>query len=149
SVMGAYAELGLQLSDAFRADLGVRADMWLTGSHPEAAVDPRLSLSYRLMDAVTWHGAVGLAHQPSVFLVPLPGITEVGIEYGLQSAIQSETGFAFELPAQFKLESQVYLQRFDNMILPELAIDQTADCLALPADVEMATSRCNGGYPRS
>jgi hypothetical protein len=92
---------------------------------------------------------VGLAHQPSVFLVPLPGITEVGIEYGLQSAVQSETGVSFDLPAQLKLESQVYLQHFDNMILPELAIDQTAECYALPPDVEMATSRCNGGYPRS
>ncbi|HET8936121.1 MAG TPA: TonB-dependent receptor [Polyangiales bacterium] len=149
SVMGAYAELGLQLSDRFRADLGVRADLWLTGSHPEAAADPRLSLSYRVLDSLTWHGAVGLAHQPSVFLVPLPGITEVGIEYGLQSAVQSETGVAFDLPAQFKLESQVYVQHFDNMILPELAIDQTAECYALPPDVEMATSRCNGGYPRS
>ena len=149
SVMGAYAELGLQLSDRFRADLGLRGDMWLTGSRPEAAVDPRLGLSYRLLDTVTWHGAVGLAHQPSVFLVPLPGITEVGIEYGLQSAVQSETGVSFELPMQLKLESQVYLQHFDNMILPELAIDQTAECYALPPDVEQATSRCNGGYPRS
>ena len=149
SVMGAYAELGLQLSDRFRTDLGVRGDIWLTGSRPEAAVDPRLSMSYRLLDTVTWHGAVGLAHQPSVFLVPLPGITEVGIEYGLQSAVQSETGVSFELPAQLKLESQVYLQHFDNMILPELAIDQTAECYALPPDVEQATSRCNGGYPRS
>lgn len=149
SVMGAYAELGLQLSDRLRADLGVRGDIWLTGSRPEAAVDPRLSVSYRLHDTINWHGAVGLAHQPSVFLVPLPGITEVGIEYGLQSAVQSETGVSFDLPAQLKLESQVYLQRFENMILPELAIDQTAECYALPPDVEMATSRCNGGYPRS
>jgi hypothetical protein len=127
----------------------VRGDLWLTGSRPEAAVDPRLSLSYRLRDTITWHGAVGLAHQPSVFLVPLPGITEVGIESGLQSAVQSETGVSFDLPAQLKLESQVYVQHFDNMILPELAIDQTAECYALPPDVEMATSRCNGGYPRS
>jgi outer membrane receptor protein involved in Fe transport len=149
SVMGAYVELGLQLSDRFRTDLGLRGDIWLTGSRPEAAVDPRLSMSYRLLDTVTWHGAVGLAHQPSVFLIPLPGITEVGIEYGLQSAVQSETGVSFDLPAQFKLESQVYLQHFDNMILPELAIDQTAECYALPPDVEQATSRCNGGYPRS
>jgi hypothetical protein len=149
SVMGAYAEAGLQLSDQLRVDVGVRADLWLTGSRPEAAADPRLSLSYRFADSVTWHGAVGLAHQPSVFLVPLPGITEVGIEYGLQSAVQSETGLSFDLPAQLKLESQVYLQRFDNMILPELAIDQTAECYALPPDVEQATTRCNGGYPRS
>lgn len=149
SVMGAYAELGWQLTDNFRADMGVRGDIWLTGSQPEAAVDPRLNLSYRLRDNVTWHGAVGLAHQPSVFLVPLPGITEVGIEYGLQSAVQSETGVSLDLPAQFKLESQVYLQRFENMILPELAIDQTAECYALPPDVEQATARCNGGYPRS
>jgi outer membrane receptor for ferrienterochelin and colicin len=43
----------------------------------------------------------------------------------------------------------VYLQHFSNMILPELAIDQTNDCASLSPDVERATQRCNGGYPRS
>lgn len=149
SAMGAYVEIGFDMTERLRADLGVRSDLWLTGARSEAAVDPRLTLTYRSHDTVTWHGAVGLAHQPSVFLIPLPGISEVGLERGLQSAIQSEAGVSFELPASFKFDTQLYLQHFSNMILPELAIDQTNDCAALAPEVEKATARCNGGYPRS
>jgi hypothetical protein len=149
SAMGAYLEIGFDLTDRLRTDLGVRSDLWLTGHRSEAAVDPRLTLTYRSHDAITWHGAVGLAHQPSVFLIPLPGISEVGLESGLQSAIQSEAGVSFDLPNSFKFDTQVYLQHFSNMILPELAIDQTNDCASLAPEVEKATARCNGGYPRS
>ncbi|MET0389092.1 MAG: TonB-dependent receptor [Polyangiales bacterium] len=149
SVMGAYAELSVPVLERLRAELGVRADLWLTGSRSEAAVDPRLGATYRISDKLRWHGAVGLGHQPSVFLIPLPGIAEVGLEHGIQSAVQSETGLALDLPASLQLEGQLYVQRFSNMILPELALDQTADCAALPPDVAMATARCTGGYPRS
>ena len=149
SAMGVYGELGFDVTQRLRADLGLRSDLWLTGARSEVALDPRLTLTYRSHDTITWHGAVGLAHQPSVFLIPLPGISEVGLDRGLQSAVQSEAGVAFELPASFKLDTQVYLQHFDNMILPELAIDQTNDCASLAPDVEKATARCNGGYPRS
>jgi hypothetical protein len=149
SVMGAYGELSIPLVPRLRVDLGLRGDLWLTGSRSEAAVDPRLSVTYRILDHVKWHGAVGLAHQPAVFLVPLPGIEEVGLEHGLQSAVQSETGVAVDLPASLSFESQFYLQHFSHMILPELALDQTADCSSLPTEVAVATSRCNGGYPRA
>ena len=149
SVMGAYAELSVPLLERLRVELGVRGDLWLTGSRAEAAADPRLTLSYRSHDTLTWHAAFGLAHQPAVFLLPLPGIADVGLEHGLQSAVQSEAGVAIDLPAALKLESQVYVQHFSNMILPELALDQTANCAQLPAQVAMATSRCNTSYPRS
>jgi hypothetical protein len=149
SVMGAYAELSVPMWTRLRLDLGLRGDLWLTGSRPEAAVDPRLTLTYRSHDFLTWHAAVGLAHQPAVFLVPLPGIADVGLDHGLQGAVQSEAGVAIDLPASLRLESQAYLQRFTHMIFPELAIDQTSDCAALPMMVADATSRCTGGYPRS
>ena len=149
SSMGAYVELGFDMTERLRADLGLRSDLWLTGSRSEVAVDPRLTVTYRSQDTITCHGAVGLAHQPSVFLIPLPGISEVGLERGLQSALQSEAGVSFELPASFKFDTQVYLQRFSNMFLPELAIDQTNDCASLAPEVEKATERCTGGYPRS
>jgi TonB dependent receptor len=149
SVMGAYAEVTLPLGERLRLDMGLRGDLWLTGSRAEAAIDPRLTVSYKTHDTITWHIAGGLGHQPAVFLVPLPGIADVGLEHGLQSAIQSEAGVAVDLPLALKLETQFYLQHFDNMILPELALDQTNDCAGLPAEVIAATSRCTGGYPRS
>jgi len=149
SVMSAYAELSLPLHERVSAELGLRGDMWLTGARAEAAVDPRLTVSYRSTDAVTWHAALGLAHQPAVFLLPLPGLSEVGLEHGLQSAIQSEAGVAVTLPAAFRFESQLYAQHLSNAILPDLALDQTDACAGLPDSVAAATARCNGGYPRA
>jgi outer membrane receptor protein involved in Fe transport len=137
------------VSERLRLDLGLRGDLWLTGSRADASADPRLTVSYRASDVVSMHAAAGLAHQPSVFLVPLPGIADVGVGDGLQSAVQSEAGVALELPAALKFETNAYVQRFSNMILPELALDQTNDCAGLPVEVEAATTRCNGGYPRS
>ena len=149
SMMGAYAELSVPLWERLRVDLGVRGDLWLTGSRSEAAVDPRLTLVYRSHPGVHWHAAVGTGHQPAVFLIPLPGIADVGLEHGLQGAIQSEVGVAFDLPWELRLELQGYLQRFTDMIFPELALDQTSDCASLPTQVADATPRCVGAYPRA
>jgi len=149
SVMSAYAELSVPWTERMRAELGLRSDVWLTGARAEAAVDPRLTLSYRSSEDVTWHVALGLAHQPAVFLLPLPGISDVGLEHGLQSAIQSEAGVAVALPAAFKFESQVYAQRLSNAILPDLVLDQTDSCAGLPESAAAATPRCSDGYPRS
>ena len=54
--------------------LGLRGDLWMTGSRPEAAADPRATISFRSHPGIEWHVAAGLGHQPAVFLIPLPGI---------------------------------------------------------------------------
>jgi outer membrane receptor protein involved in Fe transport len=149
SVSGAYGELTLPLLSKLRLDVGVRADAWLTGSRLEAAVDPRVTLTFRSHDNVAWHVAGGTGHQPAVFLIPLPGIADVGLDHGLQSSLQSEAGVAIDLPAELRLESQVYLQHLNNMILPDLVLEQSDDCNALPTRVADMTLRCSQGYPRA
>lgn len=148
-IMGAYAELHAPLMPRLSLDVGLRSDVWMTGHRAEAAADPRATLTLRSHPHVAWHVAGGLAHQPAVFLVPLPGIADVGTEYGLQSAVQSEAGVAIDLPGELRLESETYLQRFSNMIFPDLALEQKTECGTLPADVAKMTPLCNGGYPRA
>jgi hypothetical protein len=149
SIMGSYLELRAPLLPRLVLDAGLRGDLWLTGGRREVAADPRLVLTLRTHDVLAWHVAVGLAHQPAVFLVPLPGIADVGLEHGLQSAVQSEAGVAIDLPEATRLQTQVYLQRFNDMIFPDLAIEQINDCRNLPPGVAQLTTHCNEGYPRS
>jgi hypothetical protein len=149
AMTGAYAELHVPLDTRWLLDAGLRGDLWMTGSRKEASADPRATLTFQSSESIAWHVAAGLAHQPAVFLIPLPGIADVGLERGLQRAVQSEAGVAIDLPAKLRIESQGYLQYFTNMIFPDLAIEQADDCGNLPADVADVTARCSGGYPRA
>jgi hypothetical protein len=69
------------------------------------------------------HAALGLAHQPTVFLLPVAGLTDVALGDGLSRAIQSENGAGYELPWAFRLELQGYLHHYDRLLLPELVED--------------------------
>ncbi len=149
SVFGVYGELALPIARTLTLDLGVRSDLWFTGSRAQSAVDPRLSLSWRSSPILEWRIAAGLGHQPAVFMVPLPGIADVGLDHGLQTAVQGEAGVTLRLPAKLRFESQVYAQYMTGMILPDLALDQTQDCDAFPPNVAAMYARCSNGYPRA
>jgi outer membrane receptor protein involved in Fe transport len=149
SVMGAYAELSWPVHPKLRFDLGLRADLWLTGTRAEAAADPRATISYRSHPGVEWHVAAGLGHQPAVFLIPLPGIADVGLSYGLQQAIQTEAGVAFMLPEQLRLETQFYVQYLTDVILPDLVLEQSENCNSLPPEIADSSARCIDRYPRA
>src|SRR5262249_12340587 len=69
---------------------------------------------------------------PAVFLIPLPGIADVALDRGLQRAIQTEAGAAYDLGAGFRVETQLYVQRFNDMILPESVLDAQDTCADLP-----------------
>jgi hypothetical protein len=149
SVMGAYSELSFPINQQLRVDLGLRGDLWLTGSRAEAAADPRATFTFRSHPGVEWHVAAGLGHQPAVFLIPLPGIADVGLEHGVQQAVQSEAGVSFQLPAQLRLETQFYLQHLNNVILPDLVLEQSENCNTLPPELADRTARCVDRYPRA
>jgi outer membrane receptor protein involved in Fe transport len=149
STSGIYGELHLPLGERFALDLGLRGDLWLSGGHAEVAADPRTTLRYRLSDPLSLHLALGLAHQPAVFLIPLPGIADVALDHGLQSAIQSEAGAAYELGEGFRFESQVYVQRFTDMILPESVLDAQNTCGDLPLGADGLFGCNRKRFPRS
>lgn len=149
SVGGAYVELAWPLQQDLTLDLGVRSDVWLTGSRAQAAVDPRLSITFRSQPKLEWHAAVGLGHQPAVFLIPLPGIADVGLDHGLQTAVQTEAGVKIELPLDIELESQLYLQYLTANIFPDLVLDQADACDTLPPTIAERAERCKNRYPRA
>jgi len=149
NVFGAYAELHVEPWARIELDLGARLDTWLTGTRAEAAVDPRAAVTYHASETIRLHAAAGLGHQPAVFLLPLPGIADVALDQGLQRAVQSEIGVAFDLPANFLLETQLYLQRHSNMLFPDLYIERTERCAELPDDLQHVIPECERTFPRA
>jgi hypothetical protein len=149
SVGGAYAELSWPIEPDLTLDLGLRSDLWLTGSRLQSAVDPRVSLKWRSEPKLEWHAAVGLGHQPAVFLIPLPGIAEVGLDHGLQTAVQTEAGVSIDLPLDVRLESNLYFQYLTRNLFPDLVLDTAKSCDSLPVQIADMAPRCQDRYPRA
>jgi hypothetical protein len=87
------------------------------------AVDPRLRLSHDLTSKLSVHAAVGMTHQPAVFLLPTPGLAEVALDQGLMRGIHSELGGEYELTRTTRVELQGFYHRYDRLLLPELVQD--------------------------
>jgi hypothetical protein len=117
---GTFAELALKPASWNALELGARWDAWIVGGTTETAVDPRLRVIFYPADAWDLHVAGGLTHQPAVFLFPIPGLTEVALDRGLQEAIQSDAGVGVELPGRLRFEMQGFVHHYQNLLLPEL-----------------------------
>jgi hypothetical protein len=120
---GAFAELVLRTSAQTSLQAGLRLDYWSVESEIEVAADPRARFTYEPTDALSLHAAVGLAHQPAVFLLPLPGLSEIAVSDGLTRSIQSELGAGYDLPSSLRVELQGFLHHYDRLLLPELIQD--------------------------
>jgi hypothetical protein len=124
NVVGAYAELNLPIASAWALEAGLRTDTWLTGGKAQAALEPRALLRFQAKDWLALHAAFGTAYQPAVFLIPLPGVSDVALDRGLQRAIQSEVGARFTLPYAFSVENKLFAHFYNNMLSLD-AIDPT------------------------
>jgi hypothetical protein len=149
SMAGLYTELHLPLAERWDLDGGLRGDVWITGVRAQEAVEPRAMLTFRALERMTLHAALGLGDQPAVFLIPLPGVADVALDRGLQRALQSEAGASFELGEGLRLESQLYLQRFFGMILPEAALTAEETCGGLPLAADGIFGCNRKAFPRS
>ncbi|MDH5672519.1 MAG: TonB-dependent receptor [Myxococcales bacterium] len=127
SAGGIHGELQLAPLDPLVLDLGLRWDLWLVEGEPSQAVDPRLRATYHLGNTARVHAAVGLAHQPAVYLFPLPGLTEVALDRGLQRSLQSELGYGMDLPLSLEVESQLFYHHYTDLLLPELYAPDDGD----------------------
>jgi hypothetical protein len=150
NAMGAYAELALSPLSRVETAFGARADLWLTGSESQAAVSPRAVVTYFAAPAVDLHAGIALSHQPAVFLLPLPGVSDIALTHGLQSAIQGELGAAAEPFEGLRAELQLYAHRYGNLLFPELALEEAAACArpyTLPSDDNLCDQPAP--YPRA
>jgi hypothetical protein len=120
SAGGVFGELGLRVTSWSKLDLGLRADMWLVDGRSNTALDPRVRYTVFVSDDLELHAAAGMAHQPAVYAFPLPGLTEVALDRGLQEALQAEIGAALHLPLDMRLEAEIFAHHYSHLLLPEL-----------------------------
>ncbi|MDH5673094.1 MAG: Plug domain-containing protein [Myxococcales bacterium] len=117
---GSFLELLWKPAPTVAAELGARADVWVVEGKATGAFDPRLRLTWSPLAELDLHIAGGITHQPAVFLYPIPGLTEVALDRGLQRALQSDAGVGLQLPLGYRIEVQGFLHHYARLMLPEL-----------------------------
>jgi hypothetical protein len=124
---GLYGDLGAKLSRRIDAEFGVRGDLF-TATYPGQsplntttrarevpAVDPRLSVRYKITHAVSWISAIGMAHQPSNIPLPIPALSFSQLGRGLQTAYQLSEGVEVKLPWGFTSTTTVFGNDFAGL----------------------------------
>jgi hypothetical protein len=143
NMAGVYAELNLQPAPTWELGLGLRADLWLTGSLHEQAIEPRTTITYHPTAASDVYAAFGLAYQPAVFPIPVPGLADIVLDHGLQRAVQTEVGYRRDFGDALRIETDVFFNHYTGMLFFESAFDCSDR-----GDRE--GSMCNGsGFPRA
>jgi len=111
---GAWADLQLDLG---RLEIipGLRLDTFLSNGAKAASADPRLATIVHLTDDLRVLHAIGLAHQPPSFIVPIPGLAVADLDGGLQRSAQASGGVEIDLPWQTTATVTVFDAVFIDM----------------------------------
>ncbi|MBA3503815.1 MAG: TonB family protein [Deltaproteobacteria bacterium] len=129
---------------------GVRADVYADGNTTKPAIDPRLTARYVLArrdlddvppesdDSAIWlKGSAGIYHQPPRFVLPLPGLDLMPIEYGLLRSYQTSLGTEIPLGHRFQLTAEGFFNYMDPTIF-DLSVNE--DSVITDANTTIVTS---------
>lgn len=116
--LGLRADLVITVDSHFEVTPGVRMDLFGSQGVTAWAVDPRLQLRAMLNPRINLLAALGMAHQPPAFVVPVPGFQPAGLRGGLQRSVQESLGFEFDLGAGTTASATVFQNAFFNMSDP-------------------------------
>lgn len=95
---GVWTDLVWQIDPRLELTPGVRVDGYFSGGAKALAIEPRLAARVEVNDDVRILHALGLAHQPPAFIVPVPGLAVANLRGGLQKALQTSAGVEVDLP---------------------------------------------------
>jgi TonB family protein len=134
----AYLEALWRPTPRFFIRPGIRTDIYADATTTKPAVDPRLTVRYRLMDrdlpdvvpgsddsAVWLKASAGIYHQPPRFVLPLPGLDLLPLKYGLSEAFQTSLGAEIPLRERFQISVEGYFNYMDPTIF-DLAVNSTS-----------------------
>jgi TonB family protein len=125
----AYSEVLWRPTKKWLLRPGVRADVWSDRETTKVAVDPRFTARYQLArrdledippdsdDSVVWlKGSAGIYHQPPRFVVPLPGLDQMPLHYGLLRSFQTSLGVEVPLAERVQLTAEGFFNYMDPTI---------------------------------
>jgi outer membrane receptor protein involved in Fe transport len=110
---GVWTDVVLEPEPGVVVTPGLRLDYYSSEHSTAVGVDPRISASFAVTPKLRLLHALGLAHQPPSFVIPIPGFQVGGLRGGLQRAVQASSGFELDLPEDLTLS----LIAFDNVFL--------------------------------
>jgi hypothetical protein len=118
-----YAELHLEPWSRWSFDLGLRAELWLAGSKADMAISPGLRVRRRLTDWLDLHAAFSISHKPHTSPLPIPGLDDVSLDPGVETAWQSEAGTSVRLGSFGELDLTLFYHRYVDVVYLELILD--------------------------
>jgi TonB family protein len=123
--IGGYADIAYR-DDMLEITPGLRFDVYRSGNAQAIGIDPRLLSRVRLGDHVHVLHAIGIAHQPPSFVIPVPGLAIGQLKGGLQTSVQASAGLELDLPEA----TTASVTAFDNVFLnmsDTLGVEQSGD----------------------
>ncbi|MEY4577556.1 MAG: hypothetical protein RL701_2259 [Pseudomonadota bacterium] len=123
NLAGAYTEVQWLPVPEFKVELGLRADAFVAGSYLDAALAPMLRVDVYPITALDLHAAVAIANKPHTSPLPLPGLYDIALDRGVESAVQSEAGASVAVPGLGLLEATVFYNHFRDTVYLELILD--------------------------
>jgi hypothetical protein len=117
-VLGARADVVWRVLPRLDVTPGVRVDLFGSEGATRVGFDPRLSLRTELHEKLHLNAALGVAHQPPAFVVPLPGFQPGGLHGGLQRALQESFGIEADLGNATIASATLFQNAFFDMSDP-------------------------------
>jgi TonB family protein len=154
----AYAEALWRPTSDWLIRPGVRGDVYADGTTTKPAVDPRLTVRYKLAerdlpdvqpgsdDSVVWlKGSAGIYHQPPRFVLPLPGLDMMPLKYGLLRSFQTSLGAEVPLGGKFELSTEGFFNYMDptifDLTVNAATIGTGANATLIPTTIVMPPDR--------
>lgn len=116
--LGLRGDVVWQVTPRFEVIPGVRVDLFGSDGAMAVGVDPRLATRTKLTKRATLLAALGIAHQPPAFVIPVPGFQPGGLRGGLQYAMQESLGVELDLGQATTATATVFQNGFFNMSDP-------------------------------
>jgi len=115
SAAASWADVIWRLGSRVEITPGIRIDGYYSNGAKAVAFDPRLAVTARVHERVRLLHAIGIAHQPPSFVVPVPGIAVANLRGGLQRAVQASSGVEIALPWDTTASVTAFSGVFTNM----------------------------------
>jgi TonB-dependent Receptor Plug Domain/Gram-negative bacterial TonB protein C-terminal len=112
---GVRADAVLTVQRGLEVTPGARLDFFGSQGTTAVAVDPRLAARVTMTRRSHLLWALGIAHQPPAFAIPVPGFQPGGLKGGLQTAAQESAGVEWELGNATTATATVFHNGFFNM----------------------------------
>jgi len=132
SLLGAYAELSWKPVPALRLELGLRGDAFVSSAHLDGALSPVARVRVLPTSWLELHGAFALVHKPRTSPLPIPGLNDIALDEGVESALQSELGTSLNLGGYAQLEANLFYHRYWDTVYLELILDCQGNTRPIP-----------------